>query len=500
MMKWPSGGSHAVLGIALCAAVLTAGCAGSGAGASASSASAVTPPPCELSTLAFEAAPISRELRKTLALPEDFKGAVVAEVLPGGPAEAAGIRPNDIVEEIDGKRITNDCELIDAAHSRSCEPVRVLLRRGGASVEAKLVPVDQNAFFEKSCRGGSASGCFRQAWLLWSHNREPDRERALGFYNMACGAGHAEACAYRGMHLIDMANRATDAIVALNRACDLGSGSGCAHLAFLHATGKLVKKDDRRATSLYVKSCDLGDARGCYNVGLMADQGRGGARDLSAAVAKYAEACDTGSSMACTNLGFLYEHGHGVKKDSARAVALYQRGCAGTSCQPSNLGGCLNVGRAYRDGIGVGKNAARAASIFEEACNREPNSADVDAEENRARGCSLLGALYLAADGVEKDLTKGRELSELGCERGDSFGCFNAAVLYTGGTGVAADASKAAAFLDRACRWGDGEGCHDLGVAYANGTGVTRNRRRATELFRKACELGFEKACAKKRR
>lgn len=494
------GGFHAALGVALGAAILLGGCAGSGSSPSTPAEQAVAATPCELSTLGLEGAAISRQVRKKLALPDDVKGAVVVDVLPGGPAEAAGIRPNDIVEEIGGKRITNDCELIDAAHSRSCEPVRVLLRRGGESVEAKLVPVDQKAFFEKSCRGGSASGCFRQAWLLWSHNREAEREQALQLYTMACGTGSAEACAYRGLHLTDVANRGTDAIAALSRACELESGAGCAHLAFLYATGKLVKKDDRRATSLYVKSCDLGDTRGCYNVGLMADQGRGGARDLSAAVAKYGEACETGNSMACTNLGFLYEHGQGVKKDSTRAFALYQRGCAGTSCQPSNLGGCLNVGRAYRDGIGVEKNSAQAATIFEEACKRDPNAADVNAEENRARGCSLLGALYLAADGVAKDLTKGRELSELGCERGDSFGCYNAAVLYTGGIGVAADASKAAAFLDRACQGGDGEGCHDLGLAYEKGTGVARNRRRSTELLRKACELGFEKACPKKRK
>lgn len=500
MMKRLSGHSHVVLGIALCAAVLMAGCAGSGSSPSTASGQAATSAPCELSTLGFEANPISRELRKKLALPDDFKGAVVVDVLPGGAAEAAGIRPNDLVQEIGGKRITNDCEFVDAAYSRACDPVPIRLRRDGASLEMQVVPVDQNVFYEKSCRGGSASGCFRQAWLLWSHNRESDRERALGFYNMACGAGSAEACAHRGLHLMEMANRATDAIVALNRACDLGSGSGCAHFAFLYATGKFVKKDDRRATALYVKSCDLGDALGCYNVGLMADQGRSGARDISLAAAKYAEACDSGSAMACTNLGFLYEQGQGVKKDGARAVALYQRGCDGTSCQPSNLGGCLNVGRAYRDGIGVEKNPARAATIFEEACNRQPNAADVNGDENRARGCSLLGALYLAADGVAKDLTKGRELSELGCERGDSFGCFNAAVLYAGGTGVAADASKAAVFLERACQGGDGEGCHDLGVAYEKGTGVARNRRRATELFRKACELGFEKACAMKRR
>nr|MDQ2970484.1 PDZ domain-containing protein [Acidobacteriota bacterium] len=299
----------------------------------------------------MEARPVSRELRKTLALPDGLKGAVVVEVLPGSPAAAAGIRLNDIVEEIGTARIANDCEFIDAAYSRSCEPVRIVLRRGGTVVEAQLAPVDQGSFYEKSCGDGIASGCFRQAWLLWSRDRETDRDRALELYDRACRAGSAEACAYGGWHRTDRPDQASDAVTMLERSCGLGNGAGCAHLAFLFATGsrKLVEKDDRRATQLYIQACDFGDARGCYNVGLMAEQGRGGARDISRAAAHYGQACEMGSSTGCTNLGFLYEHGRGIKKDPARAVALYRRGCDGTPCQPSNLGGCLNVGRAYLD-------------------------------------------------------------------------------------------------------------------------------------------------------
>lgn len=431
-------------------------------------------------------------------MPEGARGAIVLDVLPGSPAAAAGIRANDIIEEIGTARITNDCELVDAAYSRSCEPVRILLRRAAESVEAKLIPVDQDAFYEKSCRDGIPSGCFRQAWTLWTRNRGADRDRALEIYQTACRAGSAEACAYGGFRLMEAANRGRDGVALLERSCELGSAGGCTTFAFLYATGKLVKRDDRRATALYVKGCDLGDARGCYNVGLMADEGRGTARDVSRAVAMYAQACDSGSSTACTNLGFHYENGSGVRKDSVRAFALYQRGCEGTSCQPSNLGGCVNVGRAYRDGIGVGKNAARAASIFQKACDRQPDTDDIHAGENRSRACSLLGALYLAGDGVERDLTKGRELSELGCERGDSFGCFNAAAVFAGGSGVPADPARAAAFLDRACAAGDGEGCHDLGLAYEKGRGVARDPHRAKALYQRACELGFRTACAKK--
>lgn len=480
------------------ALILGAGCAGSQPARSAARPAAKSRARCR-GTLGIEVIASSRELRKALALPGDFKGAVIGDVLPGGPAAAAGIGPNDIIEEIDAARISGDCDFTDAAFNRACGPVRIRVRRASTAVEVTLVPVDQGAFLEKSCRDGIASACFRKAWTGWSR-RSAQNGRALELFESACKLGSAEACAYQGLQLMDSGDRESEAIAALERSCNLGSGGGCATFAFLYATGKFVKRDDRRAMALYVKACDLGDALGCYNVGLMADDGRGGPPDLSLAAARYDEACRLGSSTACTNLGFLYEHGRGVRADTGRAAALYQMGCDGTKCQPSNLGGCLNLARAYRDGVGVEKSEARAASIFREACDRKPNPDDIHSDENGARACSLLGGLYLAGDGIEKDLAQGLDLSELGCERGDSFGCFNAAAVFAAGTGVEKDAGKAASFLDRACKGGDGEGCHDLGVAYQKGGGGKRDPSRATELFKRSCELGFAQACSKEGR
>jgi len=458
------------------------------------------PPPCVFGTLGLEAAPVTRELRKKLSLPNDFHGGIVASVYPGGPAAEAGIQPNDVVEQVGSIHIGSDCELNDAALSRSCEATRVKVRRGASSMEMAVTPADQNLFYDKLCRAGNVGACYRQGWALWSRNKVSDRVAAIDLLEAACRSGSAEACAYEGVKLMDVPSRGSDAIVALERACLLNSGAGCAHLGFLHATGKLVAKDDKRAVARYVKGCDLGDARGCYNVGLMAEEGRGGAKDLARAAAKYDEGCRMGSSTACTNLGFLYERGHGVKLDKARAAALYQRGCDGTSCQPPNMTGCVNVGRAYRDGIGVPKDSAHAASIFQLACERKADPDDLHSAENRARSCALLGGLYLSGEGVEKDLAKGRKLSEAACEEADTFGCFNASVTAANGWGGEKDLSKAASFLEAACKGGDGEGCSDLAAAYEKGSGVARDRKRAAELYKKACELGYEKACPKKGR
>ncbi len=455
--------------------------------------------PCT-GTLGIEAVPASEEMRRTLGLPADFHGAIVGGVLAGGPGAEAGLQIGDIVEKVGDQDIENDCDFSDVAHNRSCDPVRVELKRGGKAVEATLKPVDQTTFYGKACAEGVAAACFREGWLQWkrSGGGAESQGRALALFTTACHAGSAEGCAYQALAATDSPDHAGEALAAATRACDLGSGAGCANLGFLYATGKLVAKDDARAAKFYVRSCELGDAQGCYNAGLMSDDGRGTHADPAAAAARYTEACDLGSSTACTNLGFLYERGRGVKADRSRAFALYEQGCRGSSCQPSNLGGCVNVGRAYRDGIGVAKNEAKAAEVFREACDRKPVSADIHAAENGSRACSLLGALYLAGDGIEKDLDSGRKLSELGCERGDSFGCFNAAAVYASGSGVAADPATAASFLEKACAGGDGEGCHDLAVAYEKGNGVKRDTARAAELDKKSCELGFEKACPKK--
>lgn len=487
--------------LSLAVILLTGRCASTGPSAPATSpggAPKAEPAGRCQGTLGLESAPLSRAARKRLGLPENAKGALVAEVIPGGPAAAAGIRRDDLVEAVGSTRIGTDCELTDATRTRSCESVRVHLRRAGADIDVQVVPVDEETFLDQACRKGIATACYRQASGLWFRETEKSREAALDLYDKACRAGSADACAEEGLHLMDVDVRAKDVVAILDRSCTtLHSAGGCANLAFLYATGKIVKRDDRRATSLYVKSCDLGDAKGCYNVGVMADGGRGIPKDVARAVARYDEACAMGSASACTNLGFHYENGLGVSKDPMRAVSLYQKGCDGTHCQISNLSGCVNVGRAYRDGLGVAVSEPRAASIFREACERKPSvrEADPDFAETGSRACSLLGALYIAGDGIPKDTAKGEELSERGCGRGDAFGCFNAAaVAFSRG-----DAAAAASWLDKACKAGDAEGCNDLGVAYEKGNGVPRDAHKAAELIRKSCALGFAPACKKAR-
>lgn len=51
------------------------------------------------------------ELARDLKLPEDTRGALIANAEPGGPAHKAGLEPGDVVTAIDGKKVSSDVEL-----------------------------------------------------------------------------------------------------------------------------------------------------------------------------------------------------------------------------------------------------------------------------------------------------------------------------------------------------------------------------------------------------
>lgn len=70
-------------------------------------------------------------LASSFGLP-DTSGALVADVLKGEPAEKAGIKPGDIIKEVDGKNIENTRQLVQYVGSkRPGENVKVTVIRDG---------------------------------------------------------------------------------------------------------------------------------------------------------------------------------------------------------------------------------------------------------------------------------------------------------------------------------------------------------------------------------
>jgi serine protease Do len=78
--------------------------------------------------------PLTSDLAKELGVPEDIKGVVVRSVQAGTPAARAGVRPKDVITEIDDQAITSVASFSKATKKlKSGETAIVVIQRGERS-------------------------------------------------------------------------------------------------------------------------------------------------------------------------------------------------------------------------------------------------------------------------------------------------------------------------------------------------------------------------------
>jgi serine protease Do len=86
---------------------------------------------------------LTDDLAKSYKIKE-AKGAVISEVTPGSPAEAAGVRPDDVVVAVDGRGVEDNSDLSRYIASKAPgTTVRLKVVRGGAERE---IPVTLGTF------------------------------------------------------------------------------------------------------------------------------------------------------------------------------------------------------------------------------------------------------------------------------------------------------------------------------------------------------------------
>ncbi|MCU1245926.1 MAG: hypothetical protein JWN02_1836, partial [Acidobacteria bacterium] len=359
--------------IACFALVLLAACAGESVKPTATHGEA-SEHRCFPGTLGIEVTNVSRTMRTERKWPADLRGALITEVLPGGPAAHAGLAEGDVILTIDGEPVTTQCDATHAIFGRTCNArVELTYRHAGKSATASVQLAEASRFYDSACKAGRMTACTRLGWLFDNGSGVPkDEDQAATLYDRACRAGSAYGCAALGYFRLEH-DQPAEALPLLNTACEGNDASACAGVAFLYATGKGVPQNDVAALPLYQRSCNLGNPNGCYNVGEMIGDGRGAPKDDVLAVAAYEDGCEGGNSSACTNLGYFIENGRGAPADAKKAAELYRRGCQATTCSVSNALGCVNLGRAYRDGIGLPRDEKQAVQIFGELCERPPH-------------------------------------------------------------------------------------------------------------------------------
>jgi len=81
---------------------------------------------------------LTPEVARTLGLPPGLQGAVVTDVVPGSPAAEAGLRPGDVIQEVNRKPVRSAQEFAREVEQARGRDVVVLVNRGGSTAYAVI--------------------------------------------------------------------------------------------------------------------------------------------------------------------------------------------------------------------------------------------------------------------------------------------------------------------------------------------------------------------------
>ncbi|MBA4181279.1 MAG: hypothetical protein C0506_11875 [Anaerolinea sp.] len=82
---------------------------------------------------------LSPEVLQRLPRPTSSEGALVTSITPGGPADAAGIQPGDVIAKVGDTAVTRDVPFLNALMTHEAgEAVRVVLNRNGRIIETEV--------------------------------------------------------------------------------------------------------------------------------------------------------------------------------------------------------------------------------------------------------------------------------------------------------------------------------------------------------------------------
>jgi TPR repeat protein len=74
-------------------------------------------------------------------------------------------------------------------------------------------------------------------------------------------------------------------------------------------------------------ACDRREARACYRLGWLHEEGVGVRRDVKRAITLYDQACSLNWAVACRALGIMYWRGEDVQRRPKRAIAYFDKAC-----------------------------------------------------------------------------------------------------------------------------------------------------------------------------
>ena len=174
----------------------------------------------------METAALSRQLRKELALPEQFQGAVGGRSLPGRSRRRGGDPAARQSSNRSTRRGSKRLRFVSAAYTGPATGALVL--RGRAPPSKRRSSRSTGVVSEEKCRHGIATACFRRATAFWTRNQGLDRQYATELYQTRARPAPPRLAPMR-LHLVDQRTPRRE-LSPPRAVCELRSGAGCAHL------------------------------------------------------------------------------------------------------------------------------------------------------------------------------------------------------------------------------------------------------------------------------
>ena len=409
---------------------------------------------------------------------------------------------------------------------------------------------------EEACVAAHGSSCTLLGFLhaRGRHKLPRDEGRAMTYFVKACQLDDLEGCFNIGDLGVRMAEYSA-ARIAFQRACELGSGIGCARGADLIDRGIGGKPDPGAAKAMFEKAVALlgpkcpEDSGACFVFGILQEEGKGIAKEPAKAIVSYRHGCNGGSGDACVRLATALDEGLGGPKDIDGANEALDKACTrydnGDACQKigERLGiakktlphafelakrgceldpkYCGTLAEFYRLGFGIAaadqveatrsyKTACEAGGGWCDTYGRRAHdgigmTADVAAAQLALeRGCKggwpvacYQAAQYLIA--AKTDDARASTIANMGCDAKHGNSCYLAGWMASVGRAGPTSAERALALFERACASKSSVGCNAAGDAYRAGSGTAADPNKATALFERACtgtgEELFSGAC-----
>jgi serine protease Do len=96
--------------------------------------------PTGAGSLGMTVEPLTPDITQQLGLPAGTRGVVVTRVQPGSPADQAGLRRGDVVQEVNRAPVNNLNQFQQALRGAGNQPVLLLINRGGNSLFLAIQP------------------------------------------------------------------------------------------------------------------------------------------------------------------------------------------------------------------------------------------------------------------------------------------------------------------------------------------------------------------------